>query len=207
LLAQGTKTMTSLLRQDSKYIEYAREHDRLGWDNFLEGRVSNTLFQLQHDNLARAGSNWRIKTWAKKFVQHLLEITHRQWSYRNAKVHLKKVEGRTEQEHDKIMQEVRQMMLVDPSELLPEHRALLHTDFLRLGSGTTVERIQWIEQVEGAIQAKRVVLLGQSKGRPSNHDFSRRDSRTVGTGIPDEQRSNLSTTEKGVRRQPLSKDG
>ena len=178
----------------------------MGWDNFLEGRVSNTLFQLQHENLAQAGSTWRIKTWAKKFLQHLLEITHRQWSYRNAKVHLKKVEGRTEQEHEKIMQEVRQMMLVDPSELLPEHRALLHMDFLRLGSGTTVGRIQWIEQIEGAIRSKQAVLSGNCKGRPSDHNFSW-GNRADETGIPDEQRSNLSTTEKGMRRQPLSKDG
>jgi hypothetical protein len=204
LLARGTKSLTSFLRHDSKYIDYAKEHDRLGWDNFLEGRVSNTLFQLQHDNLARAGSHWRIKTWAKKFVQHLLEITHRQWSYRNAKVHLKKVEGRTEKEHEQIMQEVRQMMLVDPSELLPEHRALLRTDFLRLGSGTTAGRIQWIEQVEGAIRAKRAVLSGNSKGRPSNKDFPQRGNRAGETGIPDEQRSNLSSTEKGECRQPIS---
>ena len=203
LLARGTKSMKSFLRQDSKYIDYAKEHDRLGWDNFLEGRVSNTLFQLQHENLARAGSTWRIKTWAKKFVQHLLEITHRQCSYRNAKVHLKKVEGRTEREHKQIMQEVRQMMLVDPSELLPEHRTLLRTDFLRLGSDTTAGRIQWIEQAEGAIRAKRAVLSGNCKGKPSDKDFPQRGTRAVETGIPDAQRSNLSTTEKGGRRQPI----
>jgi hypothetical protein len=200
LLAQGKRTLTSLLHPDSKYFVYAEEHDRLGWDNFLEGRVSNTLFQLQHETLASAGSNWRIKSWAKKFVQHLLEITHRQWNYRNARVHLKKVEGRTAQEHEKIMQEVRQMMLVDPSELLPEHRHLLSTDYTRLGSGSTVERIQWIEQVEGAIQARRAVLAGRSKGTPSDRDFSQR--RMDRAGIPVEQRSNQSKTEKGSGRQP-----
>ena len=141
--------VSSLLRHDSKYLSYADEHDRLGWDNFLEGRVSQTLFQLQQDTLVRAGSSWRIQAWAKKFVQHLLEITHRQWSYRNAKVHLKKAEGRTAQEHEAVMSEVRKMMLVDPTELLPEHRALLHTDFVWLGSGTTAERIQWVERWKG----------------------------------------------------------
>ena len=68
LLAQGTKSLKSLLRHDSKYIEYSNEHDCLGWDNFLEGRVSNTLFQLQHKNLARAGSTWRIKTYMGKEI-------------------------------------------------------------------------------------------------------------------------------------------
>ena len=196
LLAQGTKPLRSLLRPNSKYQQYAAEHDRLGWDNFLEGRVSQTLFQLQQDNLVRAGSSWRIQTWAKKFVQHLLEITHRQWSYRNAKVHLKKAEGRTAQEHEAVMGEVRQMMLVDPSELLPEHRALLHTDYERLGSGTTVERIQWVEMVEGAINAKRAVLSGNSKGCPSQGDFFQRSRRAEAAGLAVAQRSNQSKTEK-----------
>ena len=99
------------------------------------------------------------------------------------------------------MQDVRQMMLVDPSELLPEHHALLHTDFTQLGSGTTAGRIQWIEQVEGAIWAKRAVLSG--KGRPSAKDFSQRGYRTDEVGIPVEQQSNLSTTEKRMHRQPF----
>ncbi len=144
----------------------------------------------------RAGSSWRIQTWAKKFVQHLLEITHRQWSYRNAKVHLKKAEGRTAQEHEAVMGEVRQMMLVDPSELLPEHRALLHTDYERLGSGTTVERIQWVEMVEGAINARRAVLSGNSKGCPSQGDFFQRRRRAEAAGLAVAQRSNQSKTEK-----------
>ena len=110
------------------------------------------------------------------------------------------MEGRTAQEHEKIMQEVRQMMLVDPSELLPEHRHLISTDYTRLGSGSTVERIQWIEQVEGAIQARRAVLAGRSKGTPSDRDFSQR--RMDRAGIPVEQRSNQSKTEKGRGRQP-----
>jgi hypothetical protein len=100
------------------------------------------------------------------------------------------------------MQDVRQMMLVDPSELLPEHHALLHTDYTQLGSGTMVGRINWIEQVEGAIWAKRAVLSGNCKGRPSAKDFSQRGYRTDEVGIPVEQQSNLSTTEKGMHRQP-----
>ena len=112
-------------------------------------------------------------------------------------LHLKKAEGRTAQEHEAVMSEVRQMMLVDPSELLPEHRALLHTDYLRLGSGTTAERIQWVEMVEGAITARRAVLAGNSKGCPSHRDFFQRKHRAEVAGIAIAQRSNQSKTEKG----------
>ena len=95
------------------------------------------------------------------------------------------------------MNEVRQMMLVDPSELLPEHRALLQMDFVRLGGGTTADRIQWIELVEGAIKARRAVLAGTSKGRPSQKDIFLGKHKTAAAGIEAEQQSNQSKTEKG----------
>lgn len=100
------------------------------------------------------------------------------------------------------MNEVRQMMLVDPSELLPEHRALLQTDYERLGSGTTADRIQWVEMVEGAIKARRAVLSGNSKGRPSHRDFLQQRHGAAFAGVAPAQRSNQSKTEKGQRRQP-----
>ena len=41
LLARGRKTLRSLLPSNSPFILLARFHDGLGWDNFLEGRISS----------------------------------------------------------------------------------------------------------------------------------------------------------------------
>ena len=95
----------------------------------------------------------RIRTWSKHLLRHLLCITHRQWLFRNAKVHLRKLEGKTEQEHRQIIEEVREMMLVDSDDLLPCHRHLLHQDFLKLGSGPSIDRQYWLAQMQSAVSA------------------------------------------------------
>ena len=89
-----------------QYHEFAMDHDTLEWDNFLEARVSRKLFLIVNDSLCVARSYMRLLTWAKNFLRHLLSITHRQWLYWNARIHLRKLEGKTEREHTKIMEEV-----------------------------------------------------------------------------------------------------
>ena len=102
-----------------------------------------------NESLAASGSHMRLLTWAKHFLRHLLSITHRQWLYRNAKIHIRKLEGKTEREHVDIIEEVRDMMLVDPDEeLLPCHRHLLEQDFLQLGEGTSVNFQYWLAKNE-----------------------------------------------------------
>lgn len=151
LRSYGEGSMVQLLSGRAEFLAYAMDHDTLGWDNFLEGRVATSLIRLQTGFLHRAGSRMQIRTWAKKFVQLLLNITHRQWLYRNARIHLRAVEGKTEQEHLQVIRAVRNMMLVDPATLLPEHRKLLELDFLRLGEGSTVDRQYWLAQMQTAV--------------------------------------------------------
>ena len=75
---------------------------------------------LQEMYIRSAGSYWKIKTWASHLVQHLLNITHRQWLlYRNARIHLRKVEGLTAAEHEDVIELVKDMVMVDPADLLP----------------------------------------------------------------------------------------
>jgi hypothetical protein len=51
------------------------------------------------------------------------------------------------------MDEVAQLILVEPRSLLPQHRHLLETDFEKLGSGDTLERQYWLANMTSAIQA------------------------------------------------------
>ena len=158
LLFRGKKKLSKILEhEDDDLLTYAREHDKLGWQNFLEGRVSTSLFVIQEEWLREIGSSRTITTWSGQFVTRLIEITHRQWVYRNAKIHLRKTEGMTKDEHIKVMEEVKEMMLTDPQLLLPQHQHLLEEDFLKLGAGTTVDRLVWLDQMEKAVRAKRAI--------------------------------------------------
>ena len=131
----------------------ARDFDRLGWVNFTEGRICNALFQVQMDWLSKTGSRWSISGWSVMFVSKVLDITHRQWLYRNARIHLKVAEGLTQPAHEAITSKVLTLMGTDPMELLPQHRHLLELDFFALGNGPTVDRQYWIKSIESALQA------------------------------------------------------
>ena len=69
LLSRGSKKMTALLQDHEEYTEFAREHDSLGWDNFLEGRITSSLFTIQRDSLMKSESYMRLSTWSRQFVQ------------------------------------------------------------------------------------------------------------------------------------------
>jgi hypothetical protein len=58
--------------------------------------------------------------------------TWRQWLYRNARIYLRKFDGMTIDEHLAVINLVKDMMLVDPADLLPCHCSLLFLKWARV---------------------------------------------------------------------------
>ena len=123
LLAQGSKSMVDCLSiEDDEYQLLAEDTDRLRWDCFLEGRIaarwiSVVKLQLKTNNIYLSPSQW-----GQQFIEQLLSITHKQWIFRNSKVHLQKLDGLTEREHyNDIFQCMEELMFTDPDDLLPAH--------------------------------------------------------------------------------------
>ena len=142
--------------QDTGMLKkFAQETDRLGWRNFTEAKISNTLFDTQEEYLMRMRSKWQIETWSKHFLTRILNITHRQWLYRNSRIHMRNVEGLSATDHESILEKVRTLIGTDPTDILPKHRSLLHMDFEALGEGTSTDRQYWIAQMESAITAQK----------------------------------------------------
>lgn len=56
-------------------------------------------------------------------------------------------------EHLAIIDLVKDMMLVDPADLLPCHRELLRVDFEHLGEGSGIDRKLWLAKMYSAISA------------------------------------------------------
>jgi hypothetical protein len=126
-------------------------------------------------------------------VQHLVGIIHKQWVYRNACIHLKSVEGRTTADHRVILEEVRNMMGVDPSNLLSCHRHLLEQDWEQMGSTTTTARLEWLERVDSALAAKRATLTTTIGGGLLGRD-------QLPEGVDPQHLSNLSKRQKPPRQ-------
>ena len=102
------------------------------------------------------------ESWAKGFIQRLLELTHRQWIYRNREIH-HKIEGMTMAQHEQLMEDIERYAELDPADLLPENRDLLNVDFEALGNGRAADRRYWAAEMESAVAAAKHVARGSTQ--------------------------------------------
>ncbi len=160
---RGRHSMRAIVRPHPELHKFGHHHDKLGWDNFMEGRICTQFFQLQAQTLTQNSSKWTIRAWSSQFIKRVLNITHRQWLYRNARIHIKLVDGLTEPEHQQIIHLVHNLLNTDPNDLLPQHRHLLQKDFQQLGEGSALDRQYWIADMQSALQTANIVL--RRKGR------------------------------------------
>ena len=103
---RGKKQMKRICHNIPALHKMAKEVDQLGWDNMVEGRISRELVSLQQHYLQSKAPRYNIRTWTKTFIEKLLHITHQQWLYCNARLHIRLVEGMTLTEHETIMERV-----------------------------------------------------------------------------------------------------
>jgi len=125
LLACGIRTLTSLLKPGSKLGVELRFHDRLGWDCFLEGRLCALWVEHKARHIKRSSLTRSANIWARGLIRRLLQMTHAQWVYRNATVHLEVKEGRTTAAHETILATMEGFLHNNLEQLLEEHCHLL----------------------------------------------------------------------------------
>ena len=89
LYARNTATMTSFTRpRTSPRLAYlANLQDRLGFQNFVEGKICKFMVEIQRIHLEASGTWHTADLWASGLIEQLLSINHRQWLHRNAFVH------------------------------------------------------------------------------------------------------------------------
>ena len=154
--------MVSLLHPSSEYQLLAKYHDRLGWDCLLEGRICRLWVDAQDMRVQELNLRRSAESWAKGFIRRLLLTTHRQWIFRNSAVH-HKVEGLTLLEHEALMKKCEEYIMLEPLDLLPEHRDLLQLDFVELGEGPAIDRQYWVADMEAAVEAADHVRQGRAQ--------------------------------------------
>ena len=149
LLLQGSENMVNITPVGSKYASLAVIHDELGWDCFLEGRISVALLAAVGPSFPSRRS---ITKWGISLIKTLLSVTHRQWLFRNADVH-HSFDGLTMHGHNLLTIRINELLLTTPSNLLPAHRYLLQQDFTQLGNADTIQRQIWVAAMESALGA------------------------------------------------------
>jgi hypothetical protein len=151
----------------------AKESDRLGWDSFLEGRITSLWLSMVLPMLRKSVHSLLPPSWDLQLINKLHNIVHKQWIYRNTGIHYRGTDGFTMPEHNKIINRVEEYSLIDPEDLLPRHQYLLNTDFEALGSGPTVVRQIWLANITSARAAARLAQAGTLTPEAVMHYSSR----------------------------------
>ena len=177
LLAHGDKTMRECVHVASPLHEaLANSHDRLGWDNFIAGRISKVYLETVTSSLLSNKYYSTEEGWGRHLVKSLMIATHKQWLFRNAHVHFRKLEGLTAKQHEEVFELVEELMLTDPEELLAKHRYLVEVDFEELAEAPTSRRQNWASSMQSALDAAAHVRSGKpTLGSPGT--FSPRPAR------------------------------
>jgi hypothetical protein len=167
LLSRGDRPMLSFCRPNSPYAQLASLTDELGYGNFLEGRICTLFLPMRQLDIEKRGLRKHAAHWCNGLILQLLQITHRQWSYRNQSVNYKALDGLTESQQHEIMRHCEDVLWTDPSVLLPEDRGLLEVDFEALGDGPAIARQIWLSEMKAATSAARIAEeLPQTVGEP-----------------------------------------
>ena len=129
----------------------AKVQDRLGWDCMMEGRIPKIFVEHQRTHLAHTSTGMTAKRWARGLITRLLQMTHKQWLLRNAKVHIKRKGDLTAEEHDKLLHKIEKLMWTDPDDLLPEDHQLLKEYFDMQGKASALNQQLWVAEMEASI--------------------------------------------------------
>ena len=129
-------------------INFLRNHMNSYW-------VTARIIDHQREYIKKCTTHFIVESWAKWLIERLLGITHKQWFYHNARVHLEKLDDFKEEEHKSIMSRLQELISTDLEELLPQDWMLLEGDFESIGSGIAANRLYWITKMEVAIRASK----------------------------------------------------
>jgi hypothetical protein len=160
LNAGGTRTLTLLLQPNSRLGVEARFHDCLGWDCFLEGQLCALWVEHRAQHIQWANITRLAGFWAQGLMQWLLQMTHAQWAYRNAAIHLEAKEGWTAAARETILGTMEDFLHTDYEQFLEERHHLLFSDFAALAFRPIKDKLEWIAEIDSALGAASHVARG-----------------------------------------------
>ena len=68
LTGRGNKSMTECLTFPSSYTLLAEYQDKLGWDNFLEGRILSLMVEEQRIHIKSCSTVYTVESWATGMI-------------------------------------------------------------------------------------------------------------------------------------------
>ena len=162
--------------------ELVASQTRIGWRNFMEGRISTHFHRLQFCHLIYAKTNMTASSWVKTFISKLLHITHSQWIFRNFMLHERTHGLLRMKEQQAILLQIEALSLSDKNDLPEDSQFLLEFDIRRLHQADYETQCYWV----AAVVAARTAIYGpeQPTNTPTQQPLLRRRKQIPQLGAP-----------------------
>ena len=134
----------------------ARDQDIIGWKNFMEGRVCQSIAQIQMEHLTKSSSRLNVDMWMRTFISKLLHTSHAQWILRNFMLHDSQSGYLRLKDRLTLITKIAELSSTSPEDLPEESRFLLEIDTNRLAGGDIDEQDYWVHAMEAAQAARSI---------------------------------------------------
>ena len=149
-LLRGEYTMKSLGMTSIAMLEIAEEFDTIGWDDSLHGRLPLALLRYQITYCSGVNSRISGPSWMKALITKLLQISHKQWLFRNFSLH-NRVNGHLRLTHQaSVLEEIARLSTCDPDEIPEECRFLLDFEITALDKAPLSQQEYWVSAMQAA---------------------------------------------------------
>ena len=124
--------------------------DEIGWDNFIEGKLTTEIRLIQAKHLDIPASNKTVTKWITGLISYLIKIIHSQWIYRNEVVHKRTADGLKRIEGANIRIAIRSQLKLGPSTLDDEDKFLVNHTFQEINQWHGEEKKIWLCAIKAA---------------------------------------------------------
>ena len=141
---------------DERYRTMARAQDEIGWRRFMEGMVCKEMRTIQQSQCSMVGWQNDTEKWGRELVIRLLEITHRQWLYRNIQVHNRITGTIATQRKEELQMEIEHQQELGTAGLLEEDRYLADVKLGNLEDASGIKETYWLLAIQATREAFRL---------------------------------------------------
>ena len=128
-------------------LQAIQEQDMIGWDAFLEGRVSKLWAVVQHEHYTASGKRNTGQRWLSLLIRKLLDVAWDQWEHRCGQAH-----HQAEPAHDhSIRQAVEEALRGGPGHLTGRDRQYFQFPE-RVWALPTSKKAGWLANVDAAFR-------------------------------------------------------
>jgi hypothetical protein len=152
LIFHGTQTLTHLVWDEgsNQIRDPAASQDAIGWVEFLHGKVSVAIAEIQEIHCKLSSCQMTSDDWMKHFIGRLLLISHLQWLYHNFTLHNKSRGYLRLQRQKEAIKEVDRLLDTNPDDIPQESQYLLELDFTSLYNSSFERQSYWVLAMKAA---------------------------------------------------------